>query len=113
MCACPQSFEVEIGAVLSLGSLEVENVHGRCGMVRDHTYALAVAPVSHMALYPSLKPSPAAASAPMSVRSAFHHNSCGNACPGSSTHVRISGFLFIIFPFSSLTLCFELKIVGS
>lgn len=56
MCVCPQSFEVQIWAVLSPGSLEVENVHGQCGMVKDHTrmytysVSLAVAPVSQMAL---------------------------------------------------------------
>ena len=35
---CPQSFEVENWAVLAPGSLGVENVHGQCGMVKDHTH---------------------------------------------------------------------------
>lgn len=66
----PQSFEVEIFVVLTPGSLGVKNVHGQCGIVKDHTHmyihtlcvAEAVALVAQMAVRINLKLSSTTAS---------------------------------------------------
>lgn len=74
----------------------------------------AMAPVSQMAVRINLKLSSATTTPPLSVCPAFRHNSSGNGRLGSTAHFHISVFLFIIFSpsFSSLTLSFELRILG-
>lgn len=102
----PLGFEV----VLAPGSLGVENVHGQCGMVKDHTHTFtvtlcvsqAMAPVSQMAVRINLKLSSATTAPPPSVRPAFRHNSSGNGRPGSTAHFHISVFFPLFSPLPSL-----------
>lgn len=101
LCLCPLSFEA--------GSLQVENVHGQCGMVRDHTHMDTLSESQAGAPVLNCKLSPAAAAPPLSVSSAFHHSSCG---PLSPAHVYIC-FSFYYFPLPSLPSHFEVRILGS